>query len=272
MFLSKKPSNYGILARFSPPYFSFLFKKLLKKFDKVKYLCYTMHCEKRKMKGFILEKKGFIMKKQVCAALTAASILFTAAAAYADTGTITASTLNVRETPNSTVIGQLSYGQNVTVIGYENGWCQIQYDNKTGYIYGDYVSISPQEAAQAETEKEESYSLAAGQNIVEYAKNFIGVPYVYGGSSPSGFDCSGFVKFVYSYFGVSLPRTSYSQMSSGYAVSTSDLQPGDILVFRDGGHVGIYVGDGMYIHAPNSGRTVSIDPLDRVVTAARRIF
>ncbi len=213
-----------------------------------------------------------MIRKKTCAALTAAAILFTSAVAYADTGTITANNLNVRQSPNSTVIGQLSYGQNVTVIGYENGWCKIEYAGKTGYIFGNYVSITPAEAVQTQAENVAAQSLSAGQNIVEYAKNFLGVPYVYGGSSPSGFDCSGFVQFVYRYFGVSLPRTSYSQMNSGYAVSTSDLQPGDILVFRGGGHVGIYVGDNMYIHAPNSGRTVSIDPLDRAVTAARRIF
>ncbi|MBQ7032473.1 MAG: C40 family peptidase [Clostridia bacterium] len=169
-------------------------------------------------------------------------------------------------------MGQLTYGQDVTVIGYEGGWCKIQYGDKTGYIYGNYVSITPAEAAAAETVAEETSSASAGQNVVEYAKNFIGVPYVYGGSSPYGFDCSGFVQYVYKYFGISLPRTSYSQMQSGYAVSTSDLQPGDILVFRGGGHVGIYVGNNTYIHAPNSGRSVSIDPLDRTVTAARRIF
>ncbi len=212
------------------------------------------------------------MKKKAYAVLTAATILFTSTVAYADSATVTADTLNVRQSPNSTVIGQLTYGQNVTVIGYEDGWCKIQYDDKTGYIFGNYVSITPEEAVQAEAEAKEEYAAAAGQNIVEYAKNFLGVPYVYGGSSPSGFDCSGFVQYVYRYFGVSLPRTSYSQMYSGYAVSTSELQPGDILVFRGGGHVGIYVGDNMYIHAPNSGRTVSIDPLDRSVHSARRIF
>ncbi len=213
-----------------------------------------------------------LMKRKTCAALTAATILFTSAVAYADTGTITASNLNVREAPNSTVIGQLSYGQDVTVIGYENGWCKIQYAGKTGYIFGNYVSITPAEAVQAEAAAAAAKALSAGQNVVDYAKNFLGVPYVYGGSSPSGFDCSGFVQYVYRNFGVSLPRTSYSQMNSGYAVSTSALQPGDILVFRGGGHVGIYVGNNMYIHAPQTGRTVSIDPIGREITAARRIF
>lgn len=212
------------------------------------------------------------MRKKAYAIFTIAVILFTSTVAYADTGVITADTLNVRVAPNSAVIGQLTYGQDVTVIGYEGGWCKIQYEDKTGYIFGNYVSITPAEAVAAEAEAAEIAARTAGQNVVEYAKNFIGVPYVYGGTSPRGFDCSGFVQYVYNYFGVSLPRTSYSQMYSGYAVSTSELQPGDILVFSGGSHVGIYVGDNMYIHAPQTGRTVSIDPIYRSITSARRIF
>ncbi len=208
------------------------------------------------------------MKQKLTAALIAAIILLTSVAAYADTGVITASVLNVRETPYTNVIGQLSYGQSVTVVGYENGWCRIQYGDKCGYVYGNYVSITPEEAAQQEA----AAALSAGQQVVEYAKNFIGVPYVYGGSTPQGFDCSGFVKYVYANFGISLPRTSYSQMNSGYAVSLADMQPGDVLVFRGGGHVGIYVGDNAYIHAPQTGRSVSIDPLNRSVIAVRRMF
>ncbi len=217
------------------------------------------------------------MRKQIGAALTAAMLLFTSSATFASAGTITASTLNVRETPNGTVIGQLSHSDTVNVLGYENGWCRIQYGDTTGYVYGDYVNVTseeatpPTEVSSDETAQEPS-TPTAGENILAYAKNFIGVPYRYGGSSPSGFDCSGFVKYVYSYFGVSLPRTSYSQMSSGYAVSTSDLQLGDLLFFSGGGHVGIYAGNNTYIHAPQSGRTVSIDPINRTVIAARRIF
>ncbi len=212
------------------------------------------------------------MKKRICTALTAAAILLTSVAAYADTGVITADSLNVRQSPNSTVIGKLTYGQNVTVIGCENGWCQIQYGDKIGYIFGNYVNVTPEEAAIAEKEAAEDFSKAAGENILEYAKNFIGTPYVYGGSTPSGFDCSGFVKYVYAYFGVSLPRTSYAQMQSGYPVSTASLQVGDLLFFRGGGHVGIYAGNNTYIHAPQSGRSVSIDEINRQIVAVRRIF
>ncbi len=215
------------------------------------------------------------MKLKISAALTAAMLFFTTTTALAAQGTVTASSLNVRQSPNSTVIGRLAYGETVTVLGAENGWYRIQYGDGIGYVFGDYVTATeaaPAESVPAEAMPAEETAPTAGENILAYAKNFLGVPYRYGGSSPSGFDCSGFVKYVYAYFGVNLPRTSYSQMYSGYAVNTSALEPGDLLFFRGGGHVGIYAGNNTYIHAPQTGRTVSIDPLDRTVIAARRIF
>ncbi len=210
------------------------------------------------------------MKKRIFAAILTVSVLFTSVTAAADTGIVTAGVLNVRRAPSAAIIGSLSYGDSVSILGYQNNWCQVQYGNTVGYIHGSYVSINPSSAAPAETPQETAPT--AGENILAYAKNFLGVPYVYGGSSPSGFDCSGFVKYVYAYFGISLPRTSYAQMNAGYRVSTSDLQLGDILVFGNGGHVGIYAGNNTYIHAPQTGRTVSIDPINRSILAARRIF
>ena len=213
------------------------------------------------------------MKIKISAAIMATMLLFTSTACFAAAGTVTASSLNVRTAPWSTVVGRLEYGTPVEVLGSENGWYQIRFGEGIGYVFSDYV-LHTEEAPAEETEAviSEEVAPSAGENILAYAKNFIGVPYRYGGSSPSGFDCSGFVKFVYSYFGVNLPRTSYSQMQSGYAVSLDSLMPGDLLFFRGGGHVGIYAGNNTYIHAPQTGRTVSIDPLDRTVIAARRIF
>ena len=148
--------------------------------------------------GFIFrKKKGYIMKKQIFSALTAAIILFTSVVAYADTGVVTAGVLNVRQAPQAQVIGQLTYGQNVTVIGYENGWCRIQYGDSYGYIFGNYVSVTSQEAESTQTMPAENVPVSTGQAIVNCAKQYLGVPYRYGGSSPSGFDCSGFVKYVF---------------------------------------------------------------------------
>jgi peptidoglycan DL-endopeptidase CwlO len=96
--------------------------------------------------------------------------------------------------------------------------------------------------------------------IVAYAKHFLGVRYVYGGTSPAtGFDCSGFTRFVYAHFGVALPHYSGAQFQLGRRVS--HLRPGDLVFFDGLGHVGLYIGRGRFIHAPHSGARVSIDTL-----------
>ena len=100
-----------------------------------------------------------------------------------------------------------------------------------------------------------------GNKVVKYAKHFLGVPYVWGGSSPRGFDCSGFVRYVYAHFGVGLAHSSYSQFSSGRRVSRGGLEPGDLVFFNGLGHVGIYIGGGRFIHAPHTGTRVSIASL-----------
>jgi cell wall-associated NlpC family hydrolase len=105
-------------------------------------------------------------------------------------------------------------------------------------------------------------NFAFGKRVVGYAKKFLGVPYVYGGSSPrSGFDCSGFVRFVYAHFGVSLPHSSYAQFGDGRRVSRGGLRPGDLVFFDGLGHVGLYVGNGRFIHAPHTGTRVRIETL-----------
>jgi cell wall-associated NlpC family hydrolase len=103
---------------------------------------------------------------------------------------------------------------------------------------------------------------AMSQRVVSYAKRFLGVRYVYGGSSPrSGFDCSGFVRYVYAHFGVSLPHSSYAQFADGRHVSRRALRPGDLVFFDGVGHVGLYVGNGRFIHAPHTGTRVQITTL-----------
>jgi len=98
--------------------------------------------------------------------------------------------------------------------------------------------------------------------VVRYARRFLGVRYRYGGTSPrSGFDCSGFVAFVYRHFGVALPHYSVAQFSLGRRVPRRSLRPGDVVFFDGLGHVGIYVGNGRFIHAPRTGTRVSIQPL-----------
>ncbi len=119
-----------------------------------------------------------------------------------------------------------------------------------------------------------------GQAIVNEAKKYLGVKYVYGGSTPKGFDCSGLVKYVCAKNGISLSRTSASQARQGVTVSRNNLQPGDLLFFAKGGrvhHVGIYVGNGQMIHAPHTGSYVKYDSINtayrqREFYCAKRVY
>jgi len=97
--------------------------------------------------------------------------------------------------------------------------------------------------------------------VVGIAMRYLGVPYVWGGSTPRGFDCSGLVSYVFAQIGVSLPHSSYSQFGMGTAVSISELQPGDLVFFTGASHVGIYIGGGQFIHAPHTGDVVKISSL-----------
>jgi cell wall-associated NlpC family hydrolase len=101
-----------------------------------------------------------------------------------------------------------------------------------------------------------------GDKVVKYAERFLGVRYVYGGSSPrSGFDCSGLVRYVYGHFGVRLAHSSYAQFGSGFRVRRGGLKPGDLVFFDGLGHVGIYIGHNKFIHAPHTGSRVKIEQL-----------
>ena len=97
--------------------------------------------------------------------------------------------------------------------------------------------------------------------VVSIAMRYLGVPYRWGGASPSGFDCSGFVMYVYAQVGVGLPHSSYAQYGAGVPVSRDQLQPGDLVFFNGLGHVGIYIGGGQFIHAPHTGDVVKISSL-----------
>jgi cell wall-associated NlpC family hydrolase len=113
--------------------------------------------------------------------------------------------------------------------------------------------------------------------VVRFARRFLGVRYVYGGVSPrTGFDCSGFTRFVYSHFGVVLPHYSGAQFSMGHRVSRGHLRPGDLLFFEGVGHVGLYLGGGRFIHAPHTGTRVSVSSLNGWYSSeydgARRFF
>jgi cell wall-associated NlpC family hydrolase len=113
--------------------------------------------------------------------------------------------------------------------------------------------------------------------VVGIALSQVGVPYVWGGASPSGFDCSGLVMWAYAQVGVSLPHSSYAQFAMGVPVAKSDLQPGDLVFFDGAGHVGIYIGNGQFVEAPHTGAFVQVSNLNEgwyvsAYTGARRIL
>lgn len=162
--------------------------------------------------------------------------------------------LNLRKeaSTNSIVLTVLPYGTVVDVDRQGTEWVRvITEDGQKGYVSAEYVSVRSGEAPS----RGSSASSAKGAEIVSYAKQFIGTPYVWGGTNlNTGVDCSGFVYAVFRDFGISLNRSSASMASNGVAVSKSDLQAGDLVFFNTGGdstisHVGIYMGDGNYIHS-----------------------
>ena len=102
--------------------------------------------------------------------------------------------------------------------------------------------------------------------VVGVALSQLGTPYVWAGSAPGGFDCSGLVMWAYAQVGVSLPHSTYAQYGYGVPVSRDQLQPGDLVFFDGLGHVGIYIGGGQFIHAPHTGDVVKISSLDEAGT------
>ncbi len=127
------------------------------------------------------------------------------------------------------------------------------------------------QSTSTETVKQDSSTSASGQAVADYAVQFVGNPYVYGGTSlTKGADCSGFVQSVYKHFGYSLSRTAASQAGDGKKVSVDSLQPGDLLFYHGYGHVAIYIGGGQVVHASNKATGIKISsydysPIDKAV-------
>ena len=122
------------------------------------------------------------------------------------------------------------------------------------------ATTSTSSTAAATTTYEGAYSSATGERIVAIAKQYVGVPYVYGGATPAGFDCSGFTMYVFRKVGVKLPHSATGQMHKAHRISRSSARKGDLVFFRSGGrayHVGIYAGGNKVLHSPRPGGRVS---------------
>ncbi|MEI3392217.1 MAG: SH3 domain-containing C40 family peptidase [Clostridia bacterium] len=212
---------------------------------------------------------------------------------------VSAETLNMRETANNNakLINQLKVNTKVTVLETEGTWSKIKVNGKTGYVASKYLSDKKVDvtsrseeisrgkqntqtentSSKNESNTQGTSSSASGNNIVAYAKKYMGYKYVSGGSSPStGFDCSGFTSYVYKQCGISISRSSSAQASNGTAVSKSNLQPGDLVIFNNRantsiGHVGIYIGGNTFIHAGNSGTGVITTSLSDSYYSARYV-
>ena len=184
--------------------------------------------------------------------------------------------VNLRKGPStgSSLLTQLKAGEQVEIFGFNCGWYKVRYEGQVGYIRSDLLTLleKPEgnqgRAASVEVSAPASGSSGSssdlGQQIATYAQQYVGYPYVYGGKSPSGFDCSGFMQFVFAQFGYQINRTATAQLANGYYVEYDDLKPGDIIYFGFGStasHVGMYIGNGQFVHAQNSSTGVVITSL-----------
>ena len=178
------------------------------------------------------------------------------------------STVNFRSSAStsSTILGELKNGTAVTVLSTSNGWSKVSYAGKAGYISADYLVTASSGTAISPSNTAASVSISAKrQSVLNYAAQFLGVPYVYGGSTPSGFDCSGFTSYVFKNTVGSIPRVAQAQYDATSRVSRDDLLPGDLVFFGSStssiSHVGIYVGSNQFIHAPSTGDVVKYSSL-----------
>ena len=188
---------------------------------------------------------------------------------------VTTAVLNVRSGPGTgnDIVTKLYEGNVAKIIGINNGWFKVQYGGKTGYVSPDYVTVTAYTGATASAGSTQSASgstsAATGtrQQIIEYAATLLGCKYVYGGTSPSGFDCSGYTQYVFANYGVSLSHSSKTQYSNAVSIKKAELQVGDLVFFSSTagsstvGHVGIYTGDDQFIHAASPGKGVRYDSL-----------
>ena len=178
-------------------------------------------------------------------------------------GYITGNDVRFRSGPSTRhdILGEYSYGTALTITGTSGEWKAVIINGQSGYVYGQYVA-----EGSVAVVGDDPNSSEIGRQIVEFALQYQGYPYTWGGTSPStGFDCSGFTTYVYGHFGITLNRVACDQARNGVAVDISALQPGDLLCFYSSadyiGHVGIYIGNNRFIHSSTYTTGVIISEL-----------
>lgn len=203
---------------------------------------------------------------------------------------ISMAAVHSRPRANAGILGWLPHGAVITVLDSQGEYYRIDCYEMSGYIHKSlaeqteegYVLNAQQEHPDVAlwNALPKAKVMQLQQKLVETALAYRGVPYVWGGTTPRGFDCSGFTQYVYRRCGLALPRTCEHQFSVGMIVEKEDLQPGDILLFQNTGgasglsHVGMYIGGGKLIHAGSRGITVvelSNSYFTRHYLCARRI-
>lgn len=228
-------------------------------YTKIKYGRYYRYIATR----YLSKKKPVVVTAQKAANITT------------DTYTryVTASSLTIRKKASTSAAKAGSYkkGTQITCYGERSGWTTVRYSGVYCYVSSQYLSES-----KPEEDTWETYGTATGQSVVDYAMQFRGNPYVWGGESlTNGVDCSGFTMQVYKHFGYSLPHSSTAQRYEGTAVSWNEKQPGDLICYQvvNGvGHVAIYIGDNQIIHAGSKDTGINVRNADyRAVWGVRRI-
>lgn len=198
-------------------------------------------------------------------------------------GTINVETAKVRKEPSTSaaLVDFLDYGDEVSISKESGDWYYVKHQNIEGFVNKRLITLTGEDVSSRsltderkenenaeETTKSTENTLATGNQIAEYAKKFLGTSYVVGGKTPeTGFDCSGFTRYVYKNFGYSLSTTSSGQSSAGTEISRESIMPGDLIIFYNEektkvGHTGVYIGNGDFVHSANPERGVVIDNLN----------